>query len=818
MTAQRPAPLTRRLDQLSLARFQVPNDRVVLVSAADGRVLYIDGAHSELVRRPATAALGQSIVDVLRLKDVHGTPVPRDTNPITVGFASNQGHDAGRSDGLYVDAGDGALTEVLVTVVPIPLSKRANGLVVICERAEPVVDRDPVTSLPTASALAKSIAGAPGQTKGVSSPVYVVVFAVNRVDRIRQTLSARGVEWLMRDVAHEMEVQLGRILWGLRSSDSPLASLESGEFAIAFSGSSAQSDSFSVAERLVREFEPEVQIDGRLIPVTMSAAVGAIGPAVDPLRELGTTAATARELALVHARRVSVADNQLQERVSAALRKEGELRRGLANDELCVFYQPLIDLRTLSHVGVEALVRWNHPSRGVLGADSIISDATAAELMGQVSWRVLDLACDDSGRWGTGSGVRSTALAVNVAPEQLSAADFARRIRATLDRTGFDPTRLVLEIAEVSAFTDPDMINTELRQLRDLGVRIAIDDFGTGYSSLEQLQVLPVDILKIDNRFVARMATDPGDAAIVAAIVRLGHSLGLEVVAEGVETREQLVQLRALGCDVAQGFLWAKPMPSVDLEKWCTVNSERGVARGARQPELVDVHGRVDEAVAVLVHELQSPVSAIEHHLELVREDDDPQVTLDAIGRSARELQDLLAALTDMYDLSRGYFAVTPTRIDLGELVRSVVAESSSMLAGRPVDLFIDGPIVAEADPLLVKQVLRNLLSNAVKFSPAATHIGVVVSEDPAGEEVRIAVRDHGPGVPEHRRVELFRRFSRLGAKTKGMGLGLYLVKAICEAHGGQVEYRRTDDGVSVFEMRLPTAVLGANLALASSE
>jgi EAL domain-containing protein (putative c-di-GMP-specific phosphodiesterase class I) len=247
---------------------------------------------------------------------------------------------------------------------------------------------------------------------------------------------------------------------------------------------------------------------------------------------------------------------------------ENALRRAIERNELRVYYQPEISLATGHVTGVEALLRWEHPERGLLEPASFIPMAEDTGLIVPIGEWVLREACRQGERWrGLAPNGDRFQMSVNLSPRQLSQPDLADTVRTVLEETGTDPRTLCLEITESAVMEDPEFAFATLRMLKELGVNIAIDDFGKGFSSLSHLkQLLPVSELKIDRSFVAGLAHDKCDAAIVAAVMVMATSLGLVAVAEGVETAEQLGELRALGFDVTQGFYFARPQPAEQLE------------------------------------------------------------------------------------------------------------------------------------------------------------------------------------------------------------------------------------------------------------
>jgi EAL domain-containing protein (putative c-di-GMP-specific phosphodiesterase class I) len=229
-------------------------------------------------------------------------------------------------------------------------------------------------------------------------------------------------------------------------------------------------------------------------------------------------------------------------------------------------YQPTVSLATGELIGVEALVRWLHPERGLLGPGEFIGLAEETGLIVPIGAQVLRQACQEAGRWrGVGPGGTPLTISVNLSARQFAHPDLVSVVAATLAETGTEPATLRLEITESVLMEDAESTNAALRELRDLGVRLSIDDFGTGYSSLTYLKRFPVDELKVDRSFVDGLGADAEDTAIVAAVVNLAHTLDLRVVAEGVETEAQSRWLRELGCDAAQGHWFGPAVPPEQL-------------------------------------------------------------------------------------------------------------------------------------------------------------------------------------------------------------------------------------------------------------
>jgi EAL domain-containing protein (putative c-di-GMP-specific phosphodiesterase class I) len=244
----------------------------------------------------------------------------------------------------------------------------------------------------------------------------------------------------------------------------------------------------------------------------------------------------------------------------------GELRRAIENNELVLYYQPQLELRSGTIRGFEALLRWNHPVRGVIAPGEFLPLAEHTGLMHPLARRVLELAARQSREWRA-IGV-ALPVAVNLSASNLHDVTLPQFVADLLATEGLPPDAFCFEITESTIMHDSARATDVVHELRRLGARISIDDFGTGYSSFAYLQQLSVDEIKVDMSFVLGMVDNPDDATIVRTTIALGHSLRLEVVAEGVESSEALVMLRELGCDLAQGYWLSRPLPASDALEW----------------------------------------------------------------------------------------------------------------------------------------------------------------------------------------------------------------------------------------------------------
>jgi EAL domain-containing protein (putative c-di-GMP-specific phosphodiesterase class I) len=254
------------------------------------------------------------------------------------------------------------------------------------------------------------------------------------------------------------------------------------------------------------------------------------------------------------------------DRLLAALDDE-ILRAALRRGEFEVTYQPILALSDWSPVGAEALLRWHHPELGIVEPDRFIPVAERNSAIVEIGAWTVATACAQNAAWQA-AGIAAFPVSVNVSPTQFEREDFVDGITAALRASGLHPTALELEITENMFMPDLDRTGAMLSRLSEIGIRLAIDDFGTGFTSLDYLHRLPVEKLKIDKSFVDGIDTDPHDAAVAGAIIRIGQSFALRVVAEGVETEAQVARLRELGCDEAQGYFAAPPMAAAAFADW----------------------------------------------------------------------------------------------------------------------------------------------------------------------------------------------------------------------------------------------------------
>ncbi|GIF24056.1 diguanylate cyclase (GGDEF)-like protein [Actinoplanes tereljensis] len=350
-------------------------------------------------------------------------------------------------------------------------------------------------------------------------------------------------------------IHVGHQLRGGVRGKNTIARIGGDEFAILLTEITADSQAAAVCKRLLdRMAANPITLDDDLIPVRASIGAARYEAGIDD-----KTLLRRADVAMYQSKRAgshghTVYQPGMVDRRSADAALADDLAHALDHDELYVLFQPIVDTATGRTLGAEALLRWEHPTRGPIGPDKFIPVAERTGVIIPVGLWVLEQALAQVGTLGA-----DRYISVNLSPRQLREPTIVHDVLAALNRTGVPATRLVLEVTE-SALVDDDSGIAALHQLRSHGVRIAVDDFGTGYSSLQYLTRLPVDILKIDRSFVATMDGTPSGAAVATAIIYLANVLNMRTIAEGIETTEQAEELRALGCETGQGYLYAKPL------------------------------------------------------------------------------------------------------------------------------------------------------------------------------------------------------------------------------------------------------------------
>jgi diguanylate cyclase (GGDEF)-like protein len=387
----------------------------------------------------------------------------------------------------------------------------------------------------------------------------LLLLDLDRFKEVNDSLGHHAGDDLLRLVAT-------RLRKNLHGTSEVLSRLGGDEFAVLVVGATS-AEAEEVASGIREVLEPPFSVDG--VTVRVNASIG-----ISLFPEQGTEVSALLRRADIAMYQAKASRSGLYVYTPASdslhgqhrMRNLEELRTAIFSRALVVHYQPKIDVRTLAVTGVEALVRWQHPTRGLLLPDSFLPLVEDAGLMRDLTDAVLEQSLDQVRRWREAG--RMLSVAVNLSASSLVDADLAQRVWAALRDRDLRPDALELEITEDFLMGDRERARAILGDLRRLGIRVAVDDFGTGYSSLAYLRELPIDELKLDRSFVQPMGEDPRAAAIVRSTIELAHSLGMTMVAEGVEDGETADQLALSSCDKIQGFYYSKALPSAELERW----------------------------------------------------------------------------------------------------------------------------------------------------------------------------------------------------------------------------------------------------------
>ncbi|MEJ7765677.1 MAG: EAL domain-containing protein [Acidimicrobiales bacterium] len=448
---------------------------------------------------------------------------------------------------------DGAPSLVVGQVVDLTAHKEAETLLV--HQAL----HDHLTGLPNRALFLDRAASALDLARRSGSGVAALFLDLDRFKLINDSLGHQAGDHLLRATAD-------RLAEAIRPTDT-LARFSGDEFAVLCEEVASIEDVVAVAGRLITCLEQPVTLGASEVVISASVGVAmAHGDNHDPAT-LVRDADTAMYLAKENGRgRVAVFDQTLRKRAVRRLETESGLRRAIEGDELRLFYQPEIDMNTGHLAGIEALVRWEHPARGLLAPSEFIGVAEETGLVSAVGSWVLREGAGQLARWRRSyPHMVEVGMALNVSARQLTDPDLITDVEAAVASAG-GGAPLCLEITETALLESASPAGDTLRRLKTKGVLLGIDDFGTSYSSLSNFTRLAPDFLKVDKSFVDGLGVDRHDSAIVAAVITLAHTLGLFVIAEGVESKAQVESLRALGCDLVQGYVISKPLAAADFE------------------------------------------------------------------------------------------------------------------------------------------------------------------------------------------------------------------------------------------------------------
>ncbi|MDX6197577.1 MAG: hypothetical protein QOJ79_728 [Actinomycetota bacterium] len=474
-----------------------------------------------------------------------------------------------RIDEHVVTRSDGTPLDVALTASPVLRDGGVVGAVVVLRdvRDRKALERrlvhqafhDSLTGLPNRALFLDRLEHARARSMRDGGTQAVLFLDLDRFKVINDSLGHRTGDQVLQTVA-------SRLVGVLRPSDT-VARFGGDEFTVLLEQVADISEAAQTAERVLRALQVPMEAGDRDVVVTASIGIAVAEPGNAP----GDLLAAA-DIAMYQAKsggknRYFVAAPDADERALARLDLEMELRRAIDEGELEVHYQPVVESKTGQLYGLEALVRWRHPTLGLLGPGHFMDVAEDTGLVLPLGHWVLEQACIAAVQWQLRHPDSPVVMAVNLSARQFQQPDLCERVAEVLRSTGLDPKLLALEITETVVMEDTAVTLQTLRNLKKLKVRLSIDDFGTGYSSLSYLKRFPVDAVKIDKSFVDGLASGPVDREIVQAVIRLATAVGMQTIAEGVETTAQCEQLRLLGCTMLQGFLLSRPGSLEEVER-----------------------------------------------------------------------------------------------------------------------------------------------------------------------------------------------------------------------------------------------------------
>jgi diguanylate cyclase (GGDEF)-like protein len=411
---------------------------------------------------------------------------------------------------------------------------------------------DTLTGLPNRTALLDRAGQMLARARRHKTPTAALLIGLDNFRSVNETFGRSTGDELLRAVTERLD--------GVARAADTLGRLGGDEFVVLAEGLPPEEGAVRVAERLHEALERPFKLAGvNETQLLVTASIGIATTARSSPEEFLRDADIAMYQAKWDGRnRYAVFESGMQDAVQSRMELEMDLREALLNDEFFLVYQPTFNLRDMTPTGVEALIRWKHPTRAIVGPDDFIPLLESTGLIIEVGRWVLRQACRQGASWhAVGHAI---GMAVNVSARQLDSDALVTDVREALAESGLDASALTLEITETTLMRNVEETAQRLVAIRELGVRIAIDDFGTGYSSLNHLQQFPVDALKIDRSFVSRLTQAPEGEALVHTLVALGKALSIETLAEGIEKPDELSLLQAEQCDSGQGFLFARPM------------------------------------------------------------------------------------------------------------------------------------------------------------------------------------------------------------------------------------------------------------------
>lgn len=543
-----------KLQKLSLAVEQSPS--IVMVTNPEGCIEYVNPKFTEVTGYSSDEVLGKN-PSILKSGKVPDGDFKKLWQTVQAG-REWQGEFVNRKKNgeLYweratisaIKNSEGKITHFLAVKEDITKSKWAE------ETIQHMAYYDPLTDLPNRMLFNDRLGQALAQARRKNQLVAILFLDLDRFKVINDTLGHTLGDLLLRSVSERLKK--------ISREGDTIARMGGDEFIFLLTGITEVDEAVKMAQNILQVLKPPFNLEGHEAHITPS-----IGVSVFPYDGSdGVTLVKNADAALNRVKEQGRTNYQLYTPVMNAkaferMTLENSLRKALEKQEFNLYYQPQVNLTTGDIVGMEALLRWEHPDMGIVSPAQFIPMAEETGLIVPIGEWVLRTACRQNKEWQE-LGYKPMIIAVNLSARQFNEQDLVSMISGVLKETGLESKWLDIEITESIIMQNLEATIGTLRDLHHLGIQISIDDFGTGYSSLSYLKKFPVHALKIDQSFIREITTDPDDAAITSAVIAMGHSLKLNVIAEGVETMEQLQMLRALNCDRMQGYLFSKPVPA----------------------------------------------------------------------------------------------------------------------------------------------------------------------------------------------------------------------------------------------------------------
>lgn len=546
--------------QLAIVTLESIGDAVITTNM-QSEVTYLNPVAEKMTGWSKAEAMGRPILEVFRILNESTRKLA--ANPVDVVLAHNKV--CGLANHTLLIAKSGAEYAIEDSAAPIrDQDGNILGVVLVfhdvsdarqmAQKMTYLAEHDYLTDLPNRLLLTDRITQAISAAKRRGSKLAILFFDIDHFKRVNDTLGHEVGDQLLKVLSKKLQMCI-------RASDT-LSRQGGDEFVVLLPELTDDAVPAEIAQKILFSIKDPISIANHELFITASIGIAVYPDDGDNVDVLTRHA----DAAMYHAKNSGRNNYQfftkeMSARVAAQLTMENSLQKAISNNELMLFYQPKVSIKTGKIIGAEALIRWVHPQWGMMMPDRFIKIAEDSGLIRGIGHWVLREACTQNKKWQD-SGLPEIPIAINVSVVELHHAHFTQEVTKVLLQTGLQPYHLELEVTESVAIQTEVTVINDLNKLKEMGVRLSVDDFGTGYSSLSYLKLLPVNTIKIDKSFIRDIQVDANDAAIVTAIIKMSQSLGLTVIAEGVETQAQLEFLQSHDCDEMQGYLFSRPLPA----------------------------------------------------------------------------------------------------------------------------------------------------------------------------------------------------------------------------------------------------------------